>query len=480
MPVFADRRVRRVILYPRDHLAYGQDFHSAGLVEHCALTILRRPEDSASYRWSGADPELIITQNPNDSGDADFAAGMGRKVPIVAHMHCRWDYFDDDEKELVSRTLDNVAAAITPAEFHRREMQSLFPHVSWHVGANGVRPDLFRPANKRERDEFKLAHLLPPDTKLVGFTGRIELAKGVQILKEIGRLIADEPFALLIQFPAWQAIHESRPKMWERSKSLLQEIRDLCPRKVILWPDTAPRFNDRPVRFLDVFLFPSLSEVQPLVVLEALASGVPVVATDSTPFYQELRALFPDELQSALRVEPLPPWLKQGSTRRKTELKDEEAVELAQALVKLIRDIQIPEYRQRELLASAILEAGFSEASMNARINSIYDQVIQGFPAQKRGVTAGKIFALTQVYVDLAPTEPGNIEFFVGGAVIRVKDAAVGDGIRAALEEALTATDGKERPTHFRFEVSRDPMKRLRRHAEFVAKHGLEERRKRS
>jgi 1,2-diacylglycerol-3-alpha-glucose alpha-1,2-glucosyltransferase len=465
-------RPRRVILCPRDHLAYGQDFHNAGLMEHCGLTMLRK--GVPRYEWSGRDPELIITQNPDDPSDADFIAGKGSSVPSVAHIHCRWEYFDDGQKEHIERTLANVVAGITPAEFHRAEMERLFPRVSWHVGANGVRSDLFRPATKRQRDEFRLTNLLSPDTKLVGFAGRIESAKGTEILKEIGKLIADQPFALFIQFPAWQAIRE-RVGTWERCKSLLQEIRDLCPRKVILWADTDPRFNNRPARFLDVFLCPSLSEVQPLVVLEALASGVPVVATDATPFYRELRDLLPASLRSSLQIAPLPARLRQGNTPRKSEL--QEAAGLAGALVELINTVDVSDYRQREMLASAILAAGFSESSMNARISAIYDQVVQAFDAGQRGLRAGETYPMTRIYVDHAPTEIGVVEYIRDGRVVHVADASFTGGLLSGLRAAMKSENDDERATHFRFETCDDPKQRL---SELLAAYGFEDRRKQS
>src|ERR1700735_4159062 len=189
---------RRVLLCPRGHLAYGQDFQNAGLEEHCRLMSLTKSE--GGYRWPYSDrPELVISQNPDDADDANFIAGLDDTTASVVHVHCRWEYFDEKQKKVAEKALNNATFGIVPAEFHKTEMEKHFPNLIWHVASNGVRPDLFRPAKQHERNEFKIAHLLSTDTKLVGYTDRIESSKAIEILREICRRIANEPFALLVQ-----------------------------------------------------------------------------------------------------------------------------------------------------------------------------------------------------------------------------------------------------------------------------------------
>src|SRR5450631_2670478 len=448
---------QRVLLNPREHLAYGQDFHTAGLMEHCGLTLLKKRE--GEYHWPHPDPELIITQNPDDLSDANFVAGMGNKVAVVAHVHCRWDYYTEDQKNIVHKTLLASTAGVVPAQFHKQEMEREFPHLPWYVAANGVRTDLFRPSTQKERDEFKYSHLISADTKLVGFAGRIESAKGIQVLKKICARIAAEPFVLFVQFPAWQEVRE-KAKAWARTEQFVQEIRALNPRKVIVWGDHHPRLNNRPVRFFDVFLTPSLSEVQPLVVLEALVSGVPVVATDATPFYAELRKEMPALEPSSMQIAPLDERFSQGATARESTLTDFEVTSLSQDLIDKIKNVGIYGYKEREQLSTQMILAGFAEASMNARFALIYDDVVERLRVKLQGVHSGGVYPLTLAYVDIAPTDVGVIRLLRDGVAVRIASAENPD-IRTELLSTLNGQLRRdEQPNQFWFEVCQDPKRR--------------------
>jgi 1,2-diacylglycerol-3-alpha-glucose alpha-1,2-glucosyltransferase len=448
---------KRLLLAPRNHLAYGQDFHNFGLQEHCGLTVLSISGNS--YKWTDStEPELVVTQNPDDPADANFIAQFGDNVAKIAHFHCRWDYFSSDiQKGALRKTLENITVGITPTKFHLKEMEKhSSPKVVWYSASNGVRPDLFRPATQQERAQFKRAHLLDADTKLVGYTGRIEPSKGVDILREICNRISGEPFALFIQFAAWQGVRET--KIWPEIESIVQELRAINPRKIIIWPDVSPRFNDRPVRFFDVFVTPSLSEVQPLVVLEALTSGVPVVANDSTAFYDELRAAIPalpEEFLQTVRLEI--DRFRHGAVSRETVPTQSECEELAKKLVEKIQALNIEEYSRRESVSALMLAAGYSEAAMNARISSIYAEAVFRAAIQEHGPRENEIYPLEAHYADAAPSNRGVVEYYRNG--LHDKFDIAETGIRRILKNELLRTEVV--PTHFRYELSENPAERL-------------------
>lgn len=370
----------KVLLCSRGFLAYGQDFLNAGIAQHCSLSKLYKEGEKFIWPFPGTDPELVVTQNPDDPADSSFIARFAGEVPSVVHIHYRWDYFSEVQKKNISRTLEFATAGVVPADFLKREMEALFPRVKWYSVANGVRDDLFRPSTNATREEFRERHLLKKDTKVVGFTGRLENAKGIQILEAICNRIDEEPFSLFIQFPDWQAIRDQE-KVLKRYYAFADKLKALNPRKVVIWGDQSPRFNNRPVRFFDVFLTTSLSEVQPLVVLEALVSGVPVVATNSTPVFREIQERIPttNVPPKWLQIEPLPDRLNQGATASNSSLTKDESLDLADRLIACVNDVDVYSDRKRELLSSILVKTGFTEASMNSKLSDVYQEVIQIF-----------------------------------------------------------------------------------------------------
>lgn len=445
----------KVILSPRDYLAYGQDFQIAGMRQHCNLFSLYKSGEN--YRWQyPSDPDLVVTQNPDDPADSSFIARLGGEVPSMAHVHCRWDYFTDIQQKNIRRTIKHVTAGVVPADFLKREMEALFPQVDWHSVPNGVRVDLFRPSTKIDRDEFRQRHLLPKEMKLVAFSGRLENAKGIQILEAMCKQLSSEPFALFIQFPNWQKIREQE-HVRDRYYEIAHRLRQINPKQVIVWGDEAPRFNDRPVRFCDVFLSTSLSEVQPLVVLEALASGVPVVATDSTPDYAEFVRRIPTSIgsQKWLELQPLPPRLKQGAVARSSSLSNNEASDLADALITKINNMSVHDDRQRELLSTMVVQSGFTEATMNARLLQLFDGIIQEFKNENGQLESGETYPLSGEAAKRVPEAAGVV------CLLKNNDLAHIWGTPNIRNQILLLLEGSDPrditgATHFRFELTEE------------------------
>jgi glycosyltransferase involved in cell wall biosynthesis len=123
---------------------------------------------------------------------------------------------------------------------------------------------------------------------------------------------------------------------------------------------------------------PSLSEVQPLTILEALMSGVPIVATRSTPFYEEL-------LEAGVRYRwcrtiPLPKRFREGSREiGKLTLTAEEAELIAMNIVGVLRDNPPISDRERHALARKMHKLGFVEAAMCRSFRDIYAEAIRRF-----------------------------------------------------------------------------------------------------
>jgi glycosyltransferase involved in cell wall biosynthesis len=136
-----------------------------------------------------------------------------------------------------------------------------------HIG-NGVDAARFR--RLLSQAEAKRALRLPVDRKLIGFVGRLSAQKG---LSSLLRAIAEFPAALRAGVDLVIAGDgEERRALEDEARAL-----GLADRTHFLGTR-----SDTPTVYsaLDAFVLPSEQEAFPMVVLEAMACGLPIVATD--------------------------------------------------------------------------------------------------------------------------------------------------------------------------------------------------------
>jgi glycosyltransferase involved in cell wall biosynthesis len=308
-------------------------------------------------------PDFVISHNPDDPDDSLFLKKFSA-TPSVVHLHYQFEYYQDQDN--LALALDTARAAVVPTAFLARKMSAKFPRLDWHVVSNGVRKHLFFPSSASERASFRRELGILGQRKLIGFVGRLTKAKGLDILESICRQIENVDADLLIQFPYW---HNSiDPTERDRSLAMALSIRELAPKSIFIYPDSAPRINPRPVRFLDALLMPSLSELQPMVVLEALASGVPVIGTRCTPFYDELEQTAIES--SACRFVDLPARFDEGGTSI-SQLCDHEIERVSRALLELIESARSPSDMERLSLADS-LPHEYVDGSMYRAWTQIY------------------------------------------------------------------------------------------------------------
>ena len=363
----------KLLLLPRQYLIAGQDFLVSSMVTQCGLSLLLKPE--GRYSIPSTRPELVVSINPHERCDADFLQTVFNSVPIVVHLHHQLEYLDGARRSDAIRSLSFASAIVVPAKFLKRKVKALFPHIPVHVVANGVPEKLFYPASPEERAAFRAQSGIAGTQLLVGIVGPMTEAKGLQVIKSICSGLRDEDFALFIQYPDWQAITEDVGASY---RQIASELKARCPAKIVLWPDSMPRFAPRPVRYLDVLIAPSLSEVQPLTTLEALVSGVPIIATRSTPFYEEL-------LEAGVRYRwcrtiPLPKRFKDGSKEmRQLKLTEEEAGTIAKNMIGVLGNHQPISDRARQTMTRKMKKLGFSETVMCDSFRDIYAEAIVRF-----------------------------------------------------------------------------------------------------
>jgi sugar transferase (PEP-CTERM/EpsH1 system associated) len=139
---------------------------------------------------------------------------------------------------------------------------------------NGVDPALFRPRSPGARPGALPAGFLPDDGLLIGTVGRLAVVKDQATLL---RAFA----ALLEAAPAWRArlrlaLVGDGP-LFQDLAALAEElgVRDL------VWMPGDRSDIPQLLRSMDLFVLPSLAEGISNTILEAMASGLPVVATDT-------------------------------------------------------------------------------------------------------------------------------------------------------------------------------------------------------
>ena len=171
-------------------------------------------------------------------------------------------------KQLSLLVLHN-ADAITSvsSRITKQVIQLGIPSAKTSFIPNGVDTNIFKPRNKKtQRKKLKL----PLDSNILLYVGRISKAKGIDILLESFAKLHRKHHKTKLYFIGDGDIADFK----EKTQSLhlsdnVHFIGSLPQHEIAAYYSAA-----------DLFILPSLAEGRPNVVLEALASGTPVVTTD--------------------------------------------------------------------------------------------------------------------------------------------------------------------------------------------------------
>jgi len=352
----------RVLLLPDRPNAYGQDFLSNAITKNCDLVGV----PCSSFFELESSPDLVVTQNPDSAVEVKIIESLDSKVPVVAHVHCQFGYYDLERQTNLAKCLDRSTLGIAPAKFQERALSERFPKVGWRMVYNGIDGTRFYPSTLDERVIWRRKHGIPEDCVLVGFVGRLENAKGLQVLEEFCRLLPETKLHLLVQFLA----NNNAPSV-SRGESIAKQLVSRNSAQVHVYRDQDVCV-DRPIRHCDLMLSLSLSEVCPLTVLEALHCGIPVLATRSTPFYHELKTLgFPHHLIRILEIEGI-----SGTSGRNLSISEDAAKRLANAYITIASTLSLSSDRDRKDTSEKIQSLGFDQQSMLGRLSAIYSQAL--------------------------------------------------------------------------------------------------------
>jgi teichuronic acid biosynthesis glycosyltransferase TuaC len=249
----------RQFYVPRVGLPVAVPLYLASLLPHRAT--LRR-----------ADVVLATWAYPD--GCAAVLAARAAGKPCVVKVHG-----SDVNVVLQTRAARAVAARVLPladavVAVSRPLADELVrlgvPRERVHLVMNGVDTAIFRP---RDRAEAKARCGLAPEARVVLFVGRLEPKKGIhELLDAFERVRARLPRATLVMVGDGVSSSDVRARLaaWREGAgdAAARVVGPQSPADVARW-----------MAACDVLTLPSWAEGTPNVVLEALASGRPVVAT---------------------------------------------------------------------------------------------------------------------------------------------------------------------------------------------------------
>jgi len=204
-----------------------------------------------------------------------FVASYMPNVPALKTTVERmlWDYV---------RWLEaNLQALISPTETIADTIQQ-FSGSRPVVIPNGIDLDRFNPAPAEEGERLRLCSrfALDPDRPVILHVGRLDVDKQVDLVVRAAAQVLDRSNAQLI------VAGDGRQR-----EHLIELARRLGIERETRFPGFVSSTGDLPglYRVADVFVTASEIEVQPLVLLEALASGLPVVAVRATSIPEVVR-----------------------------------------------------------------------------------------------------------------------------------------------------------------------------------------------
>ncbi len=233
-----------------------------------------------SDRLDGFQADIVHAHHPFLLGDTALRVAMNKNVPIIFTHHTRYeDYthyvpFDSPALKEVAATLPTQFAnlcdgVIAPSESIAELIRDRGVNVPIAVVPTGIDVAAFASA---DGTKFRRARKIPPEAFVVGHVGRLAPEKNLTYLAEaVARFLRRSPTARFLVVGAGPSEAELRETM-EKYK--------VADRLILAGKKTGRSLHEA-YRAMDVFAFASFSETQGMVLAEAMAAGLPVVALEA-------------------------------------------------------------------------------------------------------------------------------------------------------------------------------------------------------
>lgn len=192
-------------------------------------------------------------------------ASIGFKISLIATCH---NWLGNDYKMKFYATLDRFLLrkfnkiVVVSDDLKKLIISSGISHRKVRIVRNGISLDSFQASGSATQMKIDLG--IPPKSSVIGTVGRISEEKGHRYLLRSAETIIEQYPGSVFLIIGDGPLRETLQKEFNRSFIKFTGMRDDLPELY---------------QCMDIFVLPSLTEGLPLVLLEAMASKLPVVAT---------------------------------------------------------------------------------------------------------------------------------------------------------------------------------------------------------
>lgn len=236
-------------------------------------------------RVAAFSPDLVHLHHPFWLGSLGLWLARSLGAPAIYTYHTRFEHYAHYvpvpgrlfrnliSHFLIKRFANKCFGVVVPTPSAREYLRTIGVKSRVVVQPTGIEYDSFREVDPRELDELRRRLGLGDEPVLVSVS-RVSREKNIEFMLEAVAALArrtDAPFRFLLVGDG-----DDRAEMEARAVSLGLE-------DVVLMPGAVPS-ERMPLYYHlgDIFLFASTTETQGMVILEAMAAGLPVVAVRSS------------------------------------------------------------------------------------------------------------------------------------------------------------------------------------------------------
>jgi glycosyltransferase involved in cell wall biosynthesis len=227
------------------------------------------------------DPDIIHSHHPYLMGDTALRAARAHGLPLVFTHHTlyeKYTHYVPMDSEAMKRFVIRLATdyanfctrVVAPSRSVARLIRKRGVHRPIAEIPTGVDLDFFAGGRGRR---FREAHGISAAAPVVGHLGRLAFEKNLDYLAQaVSLVLKDRPAAVFLVIgtgPAAARIEETFKR------------RKLKDRLFLAGKQTGEGLSDA-YHAMDIFVFSSKTETQGMVLVEAMASAVPVVALDAS------------------------------------------------------------------------------------------------------------------------------------------------------------------------------------------------------